>query len=126
VLSEPDRHMRDRLAQPARDRGEHHTEVVNAFLQRLPMPDATFDAVVSTVGLCSVPRLERALDEIRRVLRPGGRFVFLETGQAIETAGFDIVQQQRESMRKAWPLVRPTIRGHAIKPRAEADPRRKG
>ena len=153
VLSEPDPHMRKQLAEKARTRGEDRAEVVDASLERLPMPDASFDAVVSTLVLCSVPRLDRALEEIRRVLRPGGRFVFIEhvaaedrprrlkwqhrvepvwkrvsgnchltrrTGQAIETAGFDIVRNHRESMRKAWPLVRPTIRGVAVRPRAEA------
>jgi hypothetical protein len=38
------------------------------------------------------------------------------TGDAIVAAGFVIVDIRRESMRKAWPLVRPTIRGVAHKP----------
>jgi len=46
--------------------------------ERLPAPDASADAVVGTLVLCSVSDLERALSEILRVLRPGGRFVFIE------------------------------------------------
>jgi hypothetical protein len=37
------------------------------------------------------------------------------TAAAIEAAGFEIADIKRESMRKAWPLVRPTIRGVAVK-----------
>lgn len=46
--------------------------------ERLALPDASADAVVSTLVLCSVDDLSAALAEIRRVLRPGGRFVFIE------------------------------------------------
>lgn len=46
--------------------------------ERLPVPDASQDAVVSTLVLCSVADPDRVLAEVRRVLRPGGRFVFIE------------------------------------------------
>jgi SAM-dependent methyltransferase len=46
--------------------------------ERLPLPDASADAVISTLVLCSVQDLGAALREIRRVLRPDGRFVFVE------------------------------------------------
>lgn len=78
VLSEPDRHMRRRLEhKPAAGLGAN-AEVVTASLDGLPMADASFDAVVATLVLCSVANPARALSEIHRVLRPGGRFVFLE------------------------------------------------
>ncbi len=44
----------------------------------LPFEDASFDSVVSLAVLCSVHDPDRVLAEIRRVLRPGGRFIFLE------------------------------------------------
>ena len=47
---------------------------------RLPFADATFDTVVSTLVLCSIPQVEDTLAEIRRVLKQTGRFVFLEHG----------------------------------------------
>ena len=46
--------------------------------ERLPAENQSMDAVVSTLVLCSVRDLEMVLREIRRVLKPGGRFVFLE------------------------------------------------
>ncbi len=46
--------------------------------RRLPAGDASVDAVVSTLVLCSVDRPEEMLREILRVLKPGGKFVFLE------------------------------------------------
>src|SRR4051812_37596799 len=48
--------------------------------EELPFGDETFDCVVSTGTLCSIPDVGRALGEVYRVLRPGGRFVFLEHG----------------------------------------------
>jgi SAM-dependent methyltransferase len=48
--------------------------------EELPFADATFDCVVSTWTLCSIPGVDRALGEVYRVLKPGGRFLFLEHG----------------------------------------------
>ena len=50
--------------------------------QRLPFDDATFDAALSTWTLCTIPDPVAALDEIRRVLKPGGRLHFIEHGLA--------------------------------------------
>ena len=50
----------------------------------LPFDAGRFDCVVSTWTLCSISGLETALAELRRVLRPGGRFVFLEHGRAAD------------------------------------------
>jgi ubiquinone/menaquinone biosynthesis C-methylase UbiE len=46
--------------------------------QALEFPDASFDTVVCTLGLCSIPDDRKAVAEAKRVLRPGGRFVALE------------------------------------------------
>jgi SAM-dependent methyltransferase len=46
--------------------------------EELPFPDSTFDTVVSTLVLCTVTDPERAVAEVARVLRPGGRLLFLE------------------------------------------------
>jgi ubiquinone/menaquinone biosynthesis C-methylase UbiE len=48
--------------------------------ERLPFADRSFDCVVSTFTLCSIANVEQALREAFRVLRQGGRFLFLEHG----------------------------------------------
>jgi ubiquinone/menaquinone biosynthesis C-methylase UbiE len=52
--------------------------------ESLPFEDNTFDSVVCTWTLCSIPDLPRALAEVNRVLKPGGRFFFVEHGLSNE------------------------------------------
>jgi ubiquinone/menaquinone biosynthesis C-methylase UbiE len=53
--------------------------------ESLPLGDGEFDAVVSTFTLCTIPDVARAIAESRRVLKPGGRFFFLEHGRSADT-----------------------------------------
>jgi ubiquinone/menaquinone biosynthesis C-methylase UbiE len=77
VLVEPDKHMRRKLGR--RLEGLARTaEIVDAPAGSLPFPDASFDTVVATYVLCSVPDQQEALAEIARVLKPDGQFLFLE------------------------------------------------
>lgn len=57
-------------------------QVIGLDGARIDLPDESVDHVLSTMTLCTIPRVEDALGEIRRVLRPGGTFVFLEHGLA--------------------------------------------
>ncbi|MES2236245.1 MAG: class I SAM-dependent methyltransferase [Pseudomonadota bacterium] len=50
--------------------------------EHLPMQDHSFDCVVSTYTLCTIPDIDAALREVHRVLAPGGRLLFLEHGAA--------------------------------------------
>jgi ubiquinone/menaquinone biosynthesis C-methylase UbiE len=74
-LVEPDPSMRKRLHRRASGR---QVEIVDAPAEALPFPDSSFDTAVVTFALCSVADLDTALAEIARVLRPGGRLLFLE------------------------------------------------
>jgi ubiquinone/menaquinone biosynthesis C-methylase UbiE len=75
VAAEPDRGMARRIR--ARER-KVPVDVVEAVAEKLPFADESFDAVVSTLVLCTVDDPARSLAEVKRVLRPGGRLVFLE------------------------------------------------
>jgi ubiquinone/menaquinone biosynthesis C-methylase UbiE len=77
ILTEPADSMLPRLRRRARHSGRDCT-VLPAEAESLPFNDDTFDTVVSTLVLCTVSDPRRAIDEIARVLRPGGRLLFLE------------------------------------------------
>jgi ubiquinone/menaquinone biosynthesis C-methylase UbiE len=77
VLTEPDEHMRGQLERKATALGRR-PEVVGAGAERLPFPDASFDTVVATLVLCTIPAPRQALEEIARVLKPDGRLLFIE------------------------------------------------
>jgi ubiquinone/menaquinone biosynthesis C-methylase UbiE len=66
-----------RLEARVRDRGGG-AKVLRAPAEDLPFDDDAFDVAVSTLVLCGVDDQPRALRELRRVLRPGGRLLFLE------------------------------------------------
>jgi ubiquinone/menaquinone biosynthesis C-methylase UbiE len=74
---EPSEPMRRRAQRRAQELGRDVT-LVEAPAEELPFEDGSFDTVVSLAVLCSVRDPERVLAEVRRVLRPGGRFIFLE------------------------------------------------
>jgi ubiquinone/menaquinone biosynthesis C-methylase UbiE len=77
VLTEPAAAMVARLKRRAR-RSKRDCSVVVAGAEALPFESDSFDTVVSTLVLCTVDDPRRAIEEIARVLRPGGRLLFLE------------------------------------------------
>jgi ubiquinone/menaquinone biosynthesis C-methylase UbiE len=77
LLTEPDPAMARRLERRVARR-EAAAQVVRAPADALPVPDAGVDTVVASLVLCTVPDVPAALAEVRRVLAPGGRLLFLE------------------------------------------------
>jgi len=78
--------------------------------QRLPYPDATFDSALSTWTLCTIPDAVAALDEVRRVLKPGGRLHF------VEHAGFTITEVDRFYEKGAPKMFAADSLGVAVSP----------
>jgi ubiquinone/menaquinone biosynthesis C-methylase UbiE len=143
VLTEPDPNMRRRLAERLAETGCEAT-LVEATAEELPFPAASFDAVVSTLVLCSVRDLAQALAEVKRVLRPDGQLLLIEhvrgeggravlqeaiapasrvlfscspdrrTADAIRNAGFELDHEPFELVGGAA-WTKPAIQGIAVK-----------
>jgi ubiquinone/menaquinone biosynthesis C-methylase UbiE len=77
VLLEPGPHMAKRL-QAKMSQSERGAELIETSAERLPFDDDSFDTAVATLVLCTIPDPAAALAEIARVLKPGGRLLFLE------------------------------------------------
>ncbi len=83
VMTEPDPHMAKRL-RPKLAGSAHEATVVEAPAENLPFEDSSFDTAVATLVLCTVPDPTATLAEAARVLKPGGRLLFLEHVRAEE------------------------------------------
>lgn len=89
---EPNARARRRLARSAAAAGRE-PRVLAGPAERIPLPDASADAVLCTLVLCSVTDPAQVLTEVRRVLRPGGTFVFHE--HVASPAGSGMLRLQR-------------------------------
>jgi SAM-dependent methyltransferase len=77
IAIEPNPYMHARLRRSARRRGVE-LEIRNVVGERIDLPDASAAAVISSLVLCTVGDPAAVLSEVRRILRPGGRFSFAE------------------------------------------------
>jgi len=92
IAVEPNPHMHGALARAARRRGIT-LELRAEGAESIGVPDGSVDAVVSTLVLCTVPDPVAAVREVRRVLRPGGRFYFVEHVRAGDRTGYHALQR---------------------------------
>lgn len=100
AMAEPDPHMARQLRQKLgeSDRG---VEFVQAGAESLPLEDSSFDTAVFTLVLCTVPDPRAALVEVARVLKPGGRMLFLEHVRAQEPG----LARWQDRLEKPWRFV---------------------
>jgi SAM-dependent methyltransferase len=85
----------DALAAPARPIPAH---LVAAPAEALPFPDDTFDTAVATLVLCTIPDPVAAIDELARVLKPGGRLLFIEHVRADDASS----ARWQDRLEKPW------------------------
>ena len=99
VVTEPSPHMATRLRQRAA--GDSRVrEVVEAPAEQLPFEDDRFDTAVATLVLCTVGDPQRAVSEIARVLKPGGRFLFIEHVRSSEPR----LARWQDRLERPWKL----------------------
>ncbi len=98
---EPEPYLRG-VATDAAHRAPVPVIVADAVADALPAPDESFDAAIVSLVLCSVSDAQRALAELRRVLRPGGELRFYEHVLARKAT---LARAQRLAERSFWPHV---------------------
>jgi ubiquinone/menaquinone biosynthesis C-methylase UbiE len=71
-----------RIAKDRIDRAPFPVEHIALSGEEIPSDDQRFDTVVSTFTMCTIPNIDRALQDVRRVLKVGGKLLFVEHGRA--------------------------------------------
>lgn len=77
-LCEPDHQMRKQLARKISNSSRQNINITDWKAEAIEMPDESFDTIISTLVLCSVDCLTSSLKEVHRLLRPGGKLIFME------------------------------------------------
>ncbi len=99
---EPNTYAHPYIEKEAERQGVNNYRILSLTAQALPLARDSVDAVVSTLVLCTVPDQPLALAEIRRVLKPGGKFVFMEHVAAPQGTFMRALQR---FLRPAWKIV---------------------
>jgi len=89
------------LAQANRESVDFDVEFIEAPAACIPLASASADSVVITYTLCTIPEVLPALEEVRRVLKPGGRLLFCEHGAAPDLA----VRRFQDRLNPVWRLL---------------------
>jgi len=98
VAVEPNRYMHGQLRAAAHRRGMQ-LQLRESLAEQTGLPDQSVDAVISSLVLCSVEDPDAALAEIRRILRPGGTFRFVEHVVAEEGT---VTRAAQRILRRPW------------------------
>jgi ubiquinone/menaquinone biosynthesis C-methylase UbiE len=87
-----------KMTRSAAGRASTPLKLIEGTAEAIPIDDQTIDTVVTTWTMCSIPAIERALQEMRRVLKPGGRLLLVEHGRAPERC----VRWWQDHLTPAW------------------------
>lgn len=101
VLAEPDRYMRKVLSGKLAQANAPSAELIAAPAESLPFEDASFDCISCTMVLCTVPDPAAALNEMARVLKPGGKLLFLEHVRSEDP----VFARRQDRMERPWRFV---------------------
>lgn len=90
-----------RKAKRAARRAGMDVQFIEAGAERIPLESRSVDTVITTYTLCTIPESEAALREMRRVLKPGGRLLFLEHGLAPDAS----VREWQDRVTPLWKRI---------------------
>lgn len=89
------------LAHRAAAKAASSVEFLQGSAETIPLADKSFDTVVTSWTLCTIPDVQRALGEVRRVLNPDGRLLFVEHGLSPDTG----VRKWQDWLTPAWKRI---------------------
>jgi len=101
VLAEPDPHMRKVLERKLAATDGRGAQLIDAPAENLPFESGSFDCVSCTMVLCTVPDPAAALGEVARVLKPGGKLLFLEHVRSEDP----VFARRQDRMERPWRFV---------------------
>ena len=101
IAVEPNPYMHPQLRQAA-ERRSIELEIRDVVGERIDIPDASADAVISSLVLCAVADPGQVVSEVRRVLRPGGRYSYVEHVVAEEGT---LTRRLQRGVRRPWAWV---------------------
>lgn len=106
VLTEPDKQKRRILEKKISGKGLDKVQISDGTAEQISAEDESFDCVVAFIVFCCVSNPGTALQEIKRVLKPGGYFVFLEHVAAPEGTS---IRRWQDRLNPIWRIVEDNI-----------------